>query len=109
MTNEPVQAGELIDARPLGSNIVDARHRTLLNTDSLTIKRMVLLKEKQLAEHVAPGDIVIQCIEGRFLFSHSNGKDELLPGQMIHLSKGDLHAVKAIEDSSFLLFIFARS
>jgi len=97
------QSGELIDIRPLGDALAQTKHTSLLETDSFKIKRMVLPAGKELPEHKAPAEIIVQCLEGRFEFTALGKANELLPGHMIYLTTGQLHSVRAIEDSSFLL------
>ncbi len=99
--------GDVIDIRPLGGALPQSKHTSLLETESFKIKRMVLTAGKELPEHKAPADIIVQCLEGRFEFTSMGKTDLLLPGHMIHLTTGELHSLRAIEDCSFLLTIIA--
>jgi quercetin dioxygenase-like cupin family protein len=60
---------------------------------------------KSLPEHKAKGEIVVQCLEGRVVFSTLGKEIEIQPGQLIYLNPAEPHAVRAIEDSSFLLTV----
>jgi quercetin dioxygenase-like cupin family protein len=66
---------------------------------------MVLLAGKVLPEHKAPGEIMVQCLEGDVTFTTMGSAKRLLAGDMLYLAAGDTHAVKAVNDSSFLLTI----
>lgn len=109
MTKLDLKPGDVIDVRPLGSALAESKHVSLLETDQLKIKQMVLPKGKELPEHKAPGEITVQCIEGHIEFTSIGKADDLKPGQLVHLRTGELHSVKAIEDSSFLLTIFLNN
>ncbi len=106
MNNLDLNPGDVIDVRPLGPAMADSKHVSLLETDMLKIKRMVLPKGKELPEHKAPGEITVQCLEGHIAFTTAGTTFDLKPGQLVYLRTGSPHAVKAMEDSSFLLTIF---
>jgi quercetin dioxygenase-like cupin family protein len=58
-----------------------------------------------LPPHAVAGEITLQCIEGRIAFDGASSARELAAGQLVHLSAQDIHALRAIEDSSLLLTI----
>lgn len=113
MTQSSTQSGTVFSARPLGPELADAKHQTLIDTPNLKVKRMVLPAGKELPPHKAPGDITVHGLEGRIEFvcvDPTNGgkTHQLAPGDVIYLSAGELHSAKALADSSFLLTIFSR-
>ena len=95
--------GEVTDVRPLGARLRDAQSVALLKADQLEIARIVLLAGKEWRDHQAPGEITVQCIEGLIELRTGQASKLLHPGQLIHLSTRELHALKAVEDSSALL------
>ncbi len=97
--------GEVVDVRPLGENINDANPSTLIGTEHVKVVRMVLKAGKTLPEHKAKGEIVVQCLEGRVVFSTLGKEIEIQPGQLIYLNSAEPHSVRALEDSSFLLTV----
>ena len=97
--------GEIVDVRPLGANIIDANTSTLIGTEHVKVVRMVLKAGKTLPEHKAKGEIVVQCLEGRVVFSTLGKEIEIQPGQLIYLNSAEPHSVRAVEDSSFLLTV----
>ena len=97
------QSGEVVDVRPLGVAIADSKSTALIKTQHFEIIRMVLLASKEIAEHKAKGDIIVQCLEGHVAFSTLGKNLELRAGHMIYLKSGEPHSLKAIEDSSLLL------
>lgn len=100
--------GEMIDIGPLGNTLADAKTGTLFKTDAMDVLRLVLPAGKTIAEHKAPGEIAVQCIEGRVQFSAMNKTVELTSGTMLYLPVSEPHALHAVEDSSLLVFISLR-
>ena len=99
------QPGEVIDVRPLGSALADSKTKTLFKTESVEAVRIVMPAGKEISEHEAPGEIIVQCLEGKIAFTALGKSDELSAGQLLYLSAEEPHSVKCIEDASFLLTI----
>jgi quercetin dioxygenase-like cupin family protein len=100
--------GDVIDLRPLGSELAGTKTRTLVKTDKLEVVRLVMTAGKEIAEHTAPGEITVQCLEGKIAFTALGKTEELAPGQMLYLTAGTPHSVWCIEDASFLLTILLK-
>ena len=96
---------DVISVCPLGSELATAKTIVLIKTNQMEVLRLVLLAGKELSEHKAPGEIIVQCIEGRVAFTSLGKTVELESGQLIYLPAGEPHSVRAIEDTSFLLTI----
>jgi quercetin dioxygenase-like cupin family protein len=99
------QSGDLIDVTPLGTKLPEQKTHTLLKTDNLEVLRLVLPAGKTIAEHKAPGEITVQCIEGEVQFTSMGQTQTLRPGQMLYLSAAEPHALEATKDSSMLVTI----
>jgi quercetin dioxygenase-like cupin family protein len=99
------QPGDVIDVRPLADQLVTSVTRTLIKTHQFEVIRMVLPAGKVLSEHKAPGEIIVQCVEGAITFTTMGVVKKLRAGDMLYLAAGEPHALEAIEDSSFLLTI----
>lgn len=97
--------GDVIDVRPLGADLATSKTRMLFNTERLEVVRLVMQAGKEMAEHRAPGDIVVQCLEGTIAFTTLGATRELSAGQMLYIPAGEPHSVRAMEDASFLLTI----
>lgn len=83
----------------------ERRAETLIKTDSL---RVVLVSMRQgitLHEHSAPGPITIQTLRGRFTVSVGDEERDIPAGSMIVIAAGARHAVRAVEEGTFLLTI----
>lgn len=102
------QTGEVIDVRPLGPALVTARTSTLLKLENIEVIRLVMGAGKVLAEHKAPGVIIVQCLEGKIAFTALGQTQELTGGQMISLTAGEPHSLRCLEDASCLLTILLR-
>ncbi|MEZ6131245.1 MAG: cupin domain-containing protein [Planctomycetaceae bacterium] len=97
--------GEVVDINPLGHRLKVERTHTLSKTDDVEIICLVLPAGKDIPTHSAPGQVIVQCIEGRVSFTALGEERELQSGRLLYLPPGEPHAVKAMEDSSLLLTI----
>lgn len=97
--------GEMMDVGPLGAALSQTKTHTLIRTPAVELIRMVLPAGKELKEHRAPGEITVHCLEGRVEFTTMGRSQVLTPGKLLLLPPSEPHAVKALEDSSFLLTI----
>lgn len=97
--------GEVIDVRPLGPALANSKAGALVKTETLEVVRLVLTAGKEITEHKAPGEITVQCLEGKVAFTALGTDRELTAGQMLYLGAGEPHALKCLEDASVLLTI----
>ena len=98
-------SGELIDIRQYKSNLKNAGTKTLYKSKRLEVFRMVLLSGKAMPAHQVKGEITVQCIEGSIEFSAAGTSQMMCEGDLICLAGGEVHALKAVEDSSVLVTI----
>ena len=103
MAQTHAQSGQVVSVLPLGTTLGTAKTTAVLKAEQLEVVRIVLLAGKELREHSAPGELTIQCIEGRIEFRIREGLKVLEPGDFIHLRRNDPHALRAVVDSSALL------
>jgi quercetin dioxygenase-like cupin family protein len=87
----------------LGSALGNATTTTLVKTNELELIRLILPEGKEIPSHKAPGEITVQCLEGRVAFTADGKGIELTAGQLLYLGAGQPHAVRGIEDSSLLV------
>lgn len=97
--------GEVIDVRPLGPKLGDAQTTTLIKTDSIEVIRLVVPVGKEIPTHNVPGEITVQCLEGRVAFQTPDGDREMQGGSLLYLEGSHEHAVRAIDDASLLITI----
>lgn len=97
--------GEVVDITPLGERLKAQPTYAVAKTDNIEIIRLVLPAGKHIPTHSTPGQIIVQCLEGRVGFSALGEERELQAGRLLYLPPGEPHAVKALEDSSLLVTI----
>jgi quercetin dioxygenase-like cupin family protein len=96
---------ETIDIQPLGAKLGTSRTTVLVKTPTLEVVRMVVRAGERHSKHHVPGEITVQCLEGRIIFGVEEVPHELKAGQMLYLAGGQSHYVQGIEGSSVLLTI----
>jgi len=110
MSIQHTKPGEVVNVRPLGNAVSTTKTITLVKTADLELIRLVLPAGKEIPTHKAPGEITVQCLEGRVAFTAGGKTRELAAGQLIYLTAGEPHALKGIEDSSLLItMLLAKS
>lgn len=101
--------GDVIDVRPLGTALAAAQTKTLFKTRQIEVVRLVMAAGKEIAEHKAPGELTVQCLEGKIAFTALGQTRELTAGQLLYLAAGEPHSVRCIENGSLLLTILLHS
>jgi quercetin dioxygenase-like cupin family protein len=100
------KSGEVISIRPLGTDLAHARTATLVKTEAFEIIR--LAAGKDIPDHRAPGEITVQCLEGRVTFTAEGKSQALEAGQLLYLGKSIPHSLHGVEDASVLVTILLR-
>lgn len=98
--------GEVISV--LAEGDAERRTTTLLKTANVEVVRLVMAAGKEIAEHRAPGEIIVQCLDGTIEFTALGASQSLTSGQMLYLPAAEPHRVKCIKDGSFLLTILLK-
>lgn len=97
------QPGEVVDVRPLKAALATTKTSTLLKGKRIEVLRLAMNAGKLLAEHKAPGEITVQCLEGRIAFTALERTCELTAGQLLYLEANEPHSVQCLEDASLLV------
>ncbi len=103
MATPEAAPGNVIDVRPLGAALAGITSSTLVKTPTLEIKRLVLPRGREIPTHTAPGEITVQCLEGRITFTANGVPRTLEAGQMLYLTPEAPHSLVGLEDASVLL------
>lgn len=99
------KSGQVINVRPLGTALASAQTNTLVRTADVEVIRLIVPSGKEIPQHKAKGDIVVQCLEGAVAFTFSGKTENLRSGDLLYLDVGEPHSVRGIEDSSILLTV----
>lgn len=102
------EPNEVIDLSPLGSRLAEHATYTLFKSEQLQAIRLVLPAGKVIAEHQAPGEITVHCLEGRIAFTAAGRRHELTAGQMLYLTAAEPHAVETLEDATVLVTLAVK-
>lgn len=96
--DEPVQLVQLQDAcGEVG------KPQRISKRENVEIKRLDLPAGKEIPAHSNPGQVIVQCIAGKVLFSVEDQEMVMTAGTLLHLAPGAPHALKAAEDSAMLI------
>ena len=97
--------GQVVDVAPLGARLAHETTIALFKSRDLEVLRLVLRAGKSLPPHKVPGEITVQCVEGRIDVTVDGASHVLHAGQMLYLAGGAVHGVVALEDASALVTI----
>lgn len=82
--------------------------KSLLETNSTKEIRIVMPKDEILKEHKAPGEIVVQVLQGKIWFEVQGEKNEYKSGDMLWLEALIPHSLGGLEDSVIRLSLSKR-
>lgn len=102
-------AGEAVDVRPYDGRLHSQRTVALFKSVDLEVMRLVLRAGQTLPPHMVPGEVTIQCIEGRLDVELDGVMRPLQAGQLLFLRGGALHALQALSDASALVTIALKT
>ena len=103
------KSGEVVDVRPLGNALKKTITHTIIKTDHLELIRIVLPAGNELPTHQVPGEITVQCVEGKVEFTIGQIARELTAGALVYVEGGREHSLRASEDSSLLVTILLKN
>lgn len=97
--------GEIVDLRPMGPEIKNAKSKAIIKADQFEAIRLIVHAGAEIPQHQVSGDITLHCLEGRVELRLETSAIVLETDQWVYLDGGTPHSVEAIEDSSLLLTI----
>ncbi|HEX3724945.1 MAG TPA: cupin domain-containing protein [Pirellulales bacterium] len=100
-----IKSNEVVSLRsagPLGSAV---QTKVLVNTRGAEVIRLALPAGKQMGTHRAPGDLTLLCLEGKVALTAMGKTQDLSPGTLVFLPRGEPHSLSSIDDASLLLTI----
>ncbi len=108
MALEHARPGEAVDLRLPAADAQAAPSSALFKSSDLEVIRLVLRAGKSLPPHTVPGDITVQCLDGRLDVTVDGRSHRLAAGQLLYLPGGVRHGVVALDDASALVTIALR-
>ncbi len=103
MAAEQAQPGEVVDVRPLEMKLAKARTTTVIKTDRFEVVRLVVHRGREITAHQAPGDLIVQCLEGEVAVTALGKTQRLKAGELVYLPNRVSHSLTARFDSSLLV------
>jgi len=108
MATHHANPGEIVDLQTWAADLPKEHTKAIVKTDEMELIRIVLPASKGIPNHNAPGPLTIQCVSGKVAITTMGATQELNYNQLLHLMPGELHSLKAIEDSVVLLTIIFK-
>ena len=102
MIAERTHPSSIVQLR-LGVNIPNASTSTIASTDVFETIRVVIPAGKQLPPHQAADGVTLLCLEGIVNLTVNGVTQEFSEGQFTIMVTGDVHAIKAITNTTILL------
>ena len=100
---------EPVDVRPLGRRFAHGQTHALFKTAALEVMQLVLAKGKSMPTHAVPGEVIVQCTEGRIDVVADGRLQVLAAGHLLYVSGGVPHSLTALEDATALVTIVLRT
>ena len=105
MAQSHLSSNQLGSVAPLGARIAGTPSFALVKGRQLEVMRLTLPAGKSLPGHSAPGEITVQCLEGRVQFEAAGQTHAMQAGDFLWLPAGEPHALRAEADASLLVTV----
>jgi quercetin dioxygenase-like cupin family protein len=110
MALQHAQPLDIIDVRPLGSELRNAVTSSLLKTPTLQLMRLVLRAGQSMREHRVAGAITVHCLEGEVVVVATSSREcQLTAGQLVMLMGAEPHSLQAVTDTSLLVTVLLQT
>ena len=103
MTQSHSSIREVVDVRSGGSSSPGAMATLLAKTSNLEVRRLNLVKGREIPTHQANGEITVHCLEGHVAFTTHGITQNLAAGQLIIVPAEEPHSLVALEDALILV------
>ena len=105
-----LEYGQPVVLNPIGEVIPGQVNRVILaKTEAIRVVYLALDAEAKLPVHPAPGDTIIQVVEGEIEFMLDGTAHRLRAGEAIAMKPGALHAVEAITPSKMMVTAITKA
>ena len=89
------------------ANILEGKFEHLVDEENLQITHLQIKKGEEVPSHKSDKNVVVVIYKGKVNFTGENGKEIIVPVDIITMDPDEMHALEAIEDSD-LMVIKAR-
>lgn len=105
MALQHAASGDRISLKRGDDDIAFFTSVALAKTGHMELMRIVVTKDKPIPEHKLEGEMSLVCLEGELEVDAYGKSTTLRPQEMLYLSGGVPHAIRATEDSVGLMTI----
>ncbi len=105
MAIQHASSGQIVDILSTDGTLPSAKSYALFKSSQLEVMRLVLPAGKAFPPHSVPGEITVQCLEGRLELDVDGATSELRAGQMAFLEGGVPHGLVGLSDATALVTI----
>ncbi|CEG09818.1 hypothetical protein BN961_03250 [Afipia felis] len=105
MALQHAEPGEIVNLRPLGDRLKEAKTAALVKSECFEAVRLIVLAGVEIPPHKVPGNIMLHCLEGCISIRLTDSTITLSAGEWVYLAGNEIHSLKGIKDSSILLTI----
>lgn len=100
-----IQSGEVVNLETLkGDMDVDSSY-AIIKTDDMEVIRMALRKGKKINEHHVEGELSVQCLRGKIIFTVDGNPCELNEDDWLFVAKKQNFSYEVKQDTILLLTI----
>lgn len=89
--------------KKISANILDGKFEHLIDEENLQVTHLQIKKGEEVPSHKSDKNVVVVIYKGRVNFSGENDKEIIVPGDIINMEPGEIHALEALEDSDLMV------
>ena len=89
--------------KKISANILDGKFEHLIDEDKLQGPHLQKKSGEEIRSHKSDKTVIVVIYKGKVDFTGEDGKDIILPGDIIRMDPNESHSLKAIEDSDLLV------
>ncbi len=81
--------------------------KEILKTEQFDSTLFIMAKGANLSEHTSTREGIVHVLEGKGIFTLEGDEIEMNPGVFINMKRKAVHALKAEENTTFVLILFS--
>lgn len=89
--------------KKISANVLDEKFEHLIDEDKLQVTHLQIKSGEEIRRHKSDKTVIVVIYKGKVDFTGEDGKDIILPGDIIRMDPNESHSLKAIEDSDLLV------